>query len=233
MLFVPTDLIQTEEETMNNHKSISLADIVFEKLENDILSGKYPYGEILTEGRLSEELGVSRTPIREALRRLEAEHLIAETNKGVTVLGITKKDISDIFDIRLRLEGMAARLAAENADEAARENLVRIVDLQEFYTEKQDAEHIKDMDNDFHYNLYKSSNSPVLLNTLLPLHKKAQKYRKTSVSDGSRAHQSADEHRAILDAILARDGDLAEKTTVEHILNAKESILNRRKQNWD
>lgn len=219
---------------MHNHKSLSLADIIFEKLENDILSEKYPYGEVLTEAKLSEELGVSRTPIREALRRLEQEHLIAEsTNKGSVVLGITKKDIGDIYDIRLRLEGLAARYAAENATDEDREALKQAVDLQEFYTQKQDAEHIKSMDNDFHHGLYRACGSNVLYTTLLPLHKKAQKYRKASVSDGSRAHDSVEEHRAILEAILSKNGDEAEKRTVEHIRNARESILNRRKQNWD
>lgn len=218
---------------MNHHKSLSLGDIVFEKLENDILSGLYPYGEVLTEGRLSEELSVSRTPIREALRRLEQEHLIRETNKGSVVLGITKADIADIYDIRLRLEGLAARYAAQQATPEDIQQLTHIVELQEFYTQKQDAEHIKAMDNDFHQCLYRLSQSAVLADTLLPLHKKAQKYRKTSVSDGSRANQSVGEHRAIMEAILNKDPDAAEKRTVEHILNAKESILNRRKQHWD
>ncbi len=219
---------------MHNHKTQSLADIIFEKLENDILSEKYPYGEVLTEARLSEELGVSRTPIREALRRLEQENLITESsNKGSVVLGITKTDIADIYDIRLRLEGMAARLAAERANDEEREKLTQAVELQEFYTQKKDAEHIKAMDNDFHQCLYESCGSTVLASVLLPLHKKAQKYRKASVSNGSRAGESVAEHKAILEAILKRDGEEAEQRTVEHILNAKESVLNRRKQNWD
>ena len=67
---------------MIEHKTISLADQVFDHLENDILSGKYQRGEILTESKLSTELGVSRTPIREALRRLEQEHIIEESGKG-------------------------------------------------------------------------------------------------------------------------------------------------------
>lgn len=73
---------------MIEHKTISLADQVFEHLENDILSGKYSRGESLTESKLSAELGVSRTPIREALRRLEQEHLIEESPKGMVVVGI-------------------------------------------------------------------------------------------------------------------------------------------------
>ena len=78
---------------MLEHKTISLADQVFEHLESDILSGKYQRGEILTESKLSAQLGVSRTPIREALRRLEQEHIIEESGKGSVVIGISEKDL--------------------------------------------------------------------------------------------------------------------------------------------
>ena len=78
---------------MRNFKSTSLADQVFEKLENDIIQGVYKRGELLTELKLVEQLGVSRTPIREALRRLEQERLIEDTGKGSRVLGITMEDL--------------------------------------------------------------------------------------------------------------------------------------------
>ena len=81
---------------MRSFKTASLADQVFEKLENDIIQGIYPKGEILTELKLVEQLGVSRTPIREALRRLEQERLIADAGKGSRVLGITEDDLLDI-----------------------------------------------------------------------------------------------------------------------------------------
>ena len=99
---------------MIDHKNVSLADQVYEVLENDILSGKYARGDILTESKLCEKLGVSRTPIREALRRLEQENLIKETVKGSLVVGISEKDLDDIFIIREQLEGLAAASAAEN-----------------------------------------------------------------------------------------------------------------------
>ena len=97
------------------HRMISIADQVFDELEKDILSGVYERGEMLTEVKLSEQLGVSRTPIREALRRLAQERIIDPTSKGVRVVGITREDIADICEIRLRLEGLAARWAAERA----------------------------------------------------------------------------------------------------------------------
>ena len=78
-------------------KFVSLAESVFERIENDILSGKYKKGETFTESRLSELFGVSRTPIREAIRKLEQENLIKVTTKGVEILGVSPGDIEDIY----------------------------------------------------------------------------------------------------------------------------------------
>ena len=96
---------------MIEHKTISIAGQVFDNLERDILSGKYERGDVLTEMRLSDELGVSRTPIREALRRLEQEHMIEIGPKGATVIGISEDDIDVIYEMRSRIEGLASRLA--------------------------------------------------------------------------------------------------------------------------
>lgn len=100
---------------MKDFRTVTLADQVFERLESDIIQGVYPRGEVLTELRLVEQLNVSRTPIREALRRLEQEHLIADTGKGSVVLGITAEDLVDIMDIRCKIEGLASYYAAKNA----------------------------------------------------------------------------------------------------------------------
>ena len=97
------------------HKTVSIADQVFEILEKDILTGIYARGENLTETKLSEKLGVSRTPIREALRRLEQERLVVGTSRGMRVVGLDMSDIEDIYEIRSRVEGLAARRAAERA----------------------------------------------------------------------------------------------------------------------
>ena len=90
---------------MKEHKSISIADQIFEQLEHDILIGKYQRGEILTELKLCQSLGVSRTPIREALRRLEQEHIIEETSRGAVVIGISREDLFDMYEIRMHVEG--------------------------------------------------------------------------------------------------------------------------------
>ena len=142
---------------MLDHRTISLADQVFEQLENDILIGKYQRGDVLTELKLSESLGVSRTPIREALRRLEQEHLIEDTNKGSVVLGITEEDLKDIYTIRLNIEGIAAYRAAERITDEQIKELRDLIDLQEFYATKNDADHIKGVDNHFHELVYKFS----------------------------------------------------------------------------
>ncbi len=209
---------------MLEHKTVSLADQVFEHLENDILSGKYNRGDILTESKLSTELGVSRTPIREALRRLEQEHIIEESGKGSVVIGITEKDLKDIFLIREKLECLVASLAAENRTEEQLAELRETLELQEFYLEKRDAEHIKHMDNKFHRILYKLSGSMSFYDTLVPLHKKIQKYRKAAVESKSRAVASVEEHRKIFEAIAAGDAGLASKYAGEHVNNAYEHI---------
>lgn len=212
---------------MLEHKSVSLAEQVFERLENDILTGKYQRGEILTELKLVNDLGVSRTPVREALHRLEQEHIIEITPKGIMTLGVTEQDLKDIFAIRLRIEGLASYCAAQNMTTEQLAELKETLELQEFYVSKQDPERIKTMDSKFHQLIYRYCGSAVLNDTLLPLHKKVQKYRRASVENNARAQQSAREHRAIFEAIEARDAALADKYTTDHIANAAEHILSK------
>ena len=214
---------------MIEHKTISLADQVFEHLETDILSGKYQRGQSLTESKLCSELGVSRTPIREALRRLEQEHLIEEAPKGMVVVGIGEKDLEDIFKIRAALEGKVAELAAQNHTEEQLNIVREALEFQEFYLGKQDPDRIKSMDSRFHETIYKMSGSTIFYDVLMPLHKKILKYRKASVSDTSRAAASVAEHRAIYEAILDRDGELASRLISEHLENAYQHICKKEK----
>lgn len=206
------------------HKAVSLADQIFEKLENDILIGEYARGEVLTEMKLSESLGVSRTPIREALRRLEQENIITMTSKGAVVVGISPEDIETIYEIRIRIEGYAARCAATEASDSDIKKLLDIVELQRFYIQKEDAQQIMDCDSRFHRHLYSMTNRMPLYLTLSELHKKVIKFRRVSVEMSSRAQRSWEEHKAIYDAIASHNADLAEALTVQHIKNARESI---------
>ena len=202
------------------HKTISLADQVFENLENDILSGKYQRGELLTESMLSSSLGVSRTPIREALRRLSQEHIIEESGKGSVVVGITESDLKDIFYIRRKIESDATALSAKNHTDEQLAVLKEAVEFQEFYLKKKDPDKIKLMDSRFHETIYRMSGSSVFCDVLIPLHKKIQKYRKASVTNKSRAAASVSEHRKILEAIQARDAEMTKKLVDRHLENA-------------
>ena len=212
---------------MAGFKTVSLADQVFEKLEADIISGVYPRGEILTELRLVEQLGVSRTPIREALRRLEQERLIQEVGKGSLVLGITLEDLMDIMDIRQSIEGLAAYYATKNITASELADLQRISELQDFYYEKNDIERLRLMDDQFHDSIYRLCKRSVICDTLRPLHRKTQRYRRLSMDDTQRLAHSIEEHKRILNAIASGDADLAAQLTTEHITKAKEQMIAR------
>ena len=208
-----------------DHRTQSLADRVFERLEKDILTGVYERGQVLTELSLVENLGVSRTPIREALLRLEEEHLIETSGRGVTVLGITNDDLTDIYAIRIRIEGMAAAMAAKNRSAEELEQLREALALQEYYVTRADADRIKAQDSEFHRILYRLSGSRMLFETLEPLHRKVQKYRGISVKKNSRAAASLAEHKKIFDAIERADAEAAERAMTEHVEHAAAHII--------
>ena len=189
-------------------KFASLRDRVFNQLQNDILNGLYEPGESLIESKLSEELGVSRTPIREAIRQLELEGLVKTVpNKGAVVSGISKKDIEDIYTIRMLIEGLAARWAAEKITPKELKELQEAVDLEEFYTNKNDTEQLLKFDTRFHDIIYKACKSKPLMHMLSTFHHYVQKARSISMSSPERAKQVLREHKAILQAIIERDGD--------------------------
>ncbi len=212
---------------MREHRSISIADQIFEQLERDILSGRYPRGEILSEVGLAKQLGVSRTPVREAIRRLEQEKILQETGHGLMVVGISKEDMLDMYEIRLNLEGPAARRAAEHITAPELAAMRETLDLQRFYIEKggdNNSAQIKNLDSQFHEQLYISTGSKAYGDTLLSLHKKITKFRMASVSKRSRAVQSLAEHEAIYEALAAHDAEAAARAAVEHTLHARDRI---------
>ncbi|MDR1194400.1 MAG: GntR family transcriptional regulator [Peptococcaceae bacterium] len=204
----------------------SLSYQVFTRLEESILSGKIPPGENLNESRLSAELGVSRTPVREALRMLEQKSLVRIVpNKGAVVLGVDHKDLLDIYAIRGYIEGLASRWAAENITEAQAGSLREIVELQEFYALKSYEEQISDLDSRFHEQIFSCCDSRTLRHVLKDLHHMVRRYRQLSLIAVDRTKKSVAEHRLILEAICRGDGEEAERLTVLHIHNAKENLL--------
>lgn len=216
---------------LKQFKSTSLADQVFDRLENDIIQGVYPKGELLTELKLVDQLGVSRTPIREALRRLEQERLIEDTGKGSKVLGITEDDLLDIMTIRERVEGVAAYYAALNITPQDKKELSHLVDLQEFYFEKGDAERLRQVDDQFHDAICYLSKRNVIMDTLIPLHRKTRRYRRIAMEDWNRTTRTKQEHNEIYLAIISGNAELAQELTTRHISNAKEHMMEGMKQN--
>ncbi|MBR4016312.1 MAG: GntR family transcriptional regulator [Oscillospiraceae bacterium] len=210
---------------MKTFHTASLADRVFEKLENDIIHGVYPRGEYLTELKLVEQLGVSRTPIREALRRLEQERLIQETGKGSLVLGITTEDLVDIMNIRERIEGLSAYYACVNMTPEGLKELEHIVDLQEFYFSKWDTEHLQQADDMFHDAICQLSQRNVLRDTLVPLHRKTRRYRRTAMKDKERARCSLREHKAIFIAMQSGDPKKVQQAMDQHMEKVKAHLL--------
>ncbi len=199
---------------------------VFNTLENAILRGEYKEGDALNEIKISQELGVSRTPVREALMQLELGGLVNNIpNKGAVVVGISEQDIEDIYAIRIRIEGLASRLCAENISEEELKALEKIADLQEFYLMRGDVEQLWSLDSDFHKIIYEGSKSRPLRSTLSNFHNYIKRARDISMKADGRAKKAVYEHKAILDAIRNKDGALAEKLTAEHIENAKENLI--------
>ena len=210
---------------MNAGRGASRADLVFETLESEILGGSYAPGELLTELKLCERMGVSRTPVREALHRLMQEGLVKETTHGVVVRGVTHQDLIDIYEVRRRIEGYATRLCAERVSAEQLDEIREVVELQDFYTAKGGAAHIRDADTRFHELVYSYCGSDILSSILTELHRKVQRFRKASVENAERARVAVKEHAAILRALEEHNGDEAERLAVLHIENAKGGIV--------
>jgi len=199
---------------------------VYSAIEEKILSGEYKVGEQITENRLSSELGVSRTPVREALMMLELNGLIdLIPNKGATVRGISVDDLIDIYKIRIRLEGLAASLAAERIDADGIRQLEETVELSEFYISKNDCEKIKELDSTFHSCVYRQSGSRMLEKVLSELHRSIGLYRKRSLENPGRIEKSVREHREILEAIKSKDAQKADELTALHVSAALKNLL--------
>lgn len=215
---------------MEGHQGNSLSGRVFQSIRDGILNGKYKEHDELREVTIGKELGVSRTPVREALRQLELEGLVTIIpNKGAYVTGISEKDVNDIFEIRLLLEGLCTRWATEHVTEEELDQLEEIILLSEFHIKRGNisGEQITDLDGRFHMVLYEACQSRILSHVLTDFHKYVRAARSSSMVSEERARKSIREHKQILRAIRDKDADMAEQLANEHILHA---IQNMKKQ---
>lgn len=211
---------------MAEERVTSLADIVYMQVERDILTGAYQRGDVLTELKLSEKLQVSRTPVREALRRLEQDDLVEIQGKSSVVVGVTHRDLLDMLEIRVRLEGLATAMCCEHITPEQLVALDEIVTLQEFYVSRNLPDRILESDSKFHAAIYAACGSRVFEKQLTALLKRLMRHRKLSVSDTVRAQKSTAEHRAIFNALAARDAKEAEALAIRHVERARVNILN-------
>ena len=204
----------------------SLRGRVFTKIRDDILNGVYKEHEELKEARIGKELGVSRTPVREALRQLELEGLVQIIpNRGAFVTGISAKDVRDIYMIRSRLEGLCARWACEHITREQLEAMEENVYLAEFHAGKGHMEQMAELDNQFHHTLYRACDSKMLEPLLNDYHEYLLRVRKKALSSIDRGTASNKEHRSIMEAIRAGNADLAERLASEHMKNAYANMV--------
>ena len=213
---------------MEEYQDHSLGGRVFQRIREDILNGKYKENDELRENTIGKELGVSRTPVREALRQLELEGLVTIIpNRGAYVTGISHKDIWDIYVIRSMLEGLCARWAVEHITDAQLDELEETILLSEFQMKKESgfsAEQIAALDGRFHSLMYEASGSRILRHVLADFHNYVQTARRSSVVSEDRARKSIREHRQILRAIRDRDAEMAEQLANEHIMHVMQNL---------
>ena len=204
----------------------SLRGRVFNKIREDILSGKYKDNDELKEIAIGEELGVSRTPVREAFRQLELEGLIQIVpNKGAYVTGITIEDVKDIYMIRSKLEGLCAAWACEHITEQQIEEMEENIYLSKFHAERGHFDQMSELDSRFHEVMYEACNSKMLEHLLKDFHQYVQRVRKRTLSTIDRSLASNNEHSMILEAIKARNPEEAERLATVHIHNAYDNMV--------
>lgn len=217
------DQIFSEME-ISNVKPIR--DIVYEQLRKTILAGKMKPGERIVEKEYADKLNISRTPVREALRKLEMEGFVEYIpRKGVIVKEFTLKDIIEIYEIRKSLECLAVKNVIKNIKEDYIDNLKDIVEQMDILEAQGDYEGVFNICNDFHQTILSASEMPRLMNMISTLQEYLERFRRVTMSKDSRRHSAIQEHKEILEAIIDRDVKRAEKLTSEHIEKSRKVFL--------
>ena len=215
-----------EFDMLTNDRYSSLEERVYSLLFEQILSGEIEKGTALTEIALSEKLGVSRTPIRAAIRRLAEDGVVQlSANRGAVAIGVSEEDLVDIYEIRVRLEGLASRTAAQRMTDAEKKALRESVELAEFYISRGDNDKLRELDTSFHRIIYEACGNRLLAKTLSELHAKIKDYRSVALSVPGRLQSSVEEHKNILLAIETGNADEADRLTSGHIEAALQNLI--------
>ena len=206
-----------------------LRDIVFENLREAILEGKLEPGQRLMEVQLAEQLGVSRTPVREAIRKLELEGLVIMLpRKGAYVANVSLKDIIDVLEIRASLEGLAALLATERIRDEELTKLKKIAgEFEKMLINNEDIDVLLKKDVEFHECIFNATNNKKLVQLINSLWEQVYRFRVTYVSDVDMPSKIIEEHKNIVDAISKGDPELAQKHAIEHIERAENFMMER------
>ena len=208
-----------------SHDNYSLSARVYNHIRDGILAGTFAKCDELKEKNIGDELGVSRTPVREALRQLELEGLVSIIpNKGAFVEGVSTDDIRDIYEIRALLEGLCARWAATRISDEMMAAMEENIYLTEVHEKKGNAKKLLELDNRFHELLYEAGGSKELMRVLKDYHEYVGRVRKVTLGETKRAKNSTHEHKQICEAIKNHDALLAEKCAREHINNSKKNM---------
>ncbi len=212
---------------LDNYKP--LRDVVFENLREAILEGKLKPGQRLMEVQLAEQLGVSRTPVREAIRKLELEGLVVMLpRKGAYVADMSLKDIIDVLEIRSSLEGLAAYLAADRITEEGAERLKAIAEyFKQSIERKDDIETLLKKDVEFHECIFNATNNTKLSQIINTLWEQVHRFRTTYISDFDTSTHLVEEHNNILNAIISGDSELAKKYAIDHIEKAAQFMIEK------
>lgn len=217
--------------TVNMNEYMPLRDLVFYTLRQAILKGELKPGERLMEIQLAKKLGVSRTPVREAIRKLELEGLVLMIpRKGAEVARISKKMLTDVLEVRCALEKLATELACERIDECEFEKLEIAEKEFEKLIETGDDIEIAEADEAYHDIIYKASNNEKLITLINNLREQMYRYRLEYIKDESHRSRLIVEHKQILKAIRSGDGKTARELISEHIRNQEITVRHNLKE---
>lgn len=212
------------QQNMNEY--LPLRDVVFNTLRQAILTGELKPGERLMEIHLADRLGVSRTPIREAIRKLELEGLVVMIpRKGAQVAKITEKNLKDVLEVRRALDTLAVRLACKRMDDTYKKQLREACDEFAKVVKCSNTKDITEADVRFHDIINQSTGNDRLIQLVNNLAEQMYRYRLEYIKDAAYHNRLINEHEEIYNAILERDEERAAKAVVVHIDNQEASIL--------